>query len=258
MSGSSPPSQSGGVSVGPAPSSKGRLTVDLDALAANYRTLRQRSAPAETGAVVKCDAYGLGLAPVANALRDAGCRTFFVAQAEEGAKLRACLAPDQPDVAIYVFSGCMKDEENLFRSNALRPVLNSLTQIERWAAFVRSRPDAPAAAIHVDTGMNRLGLSAEEFAGLRSDAGVIEALKADLVMSHLANGAEPANPMNRRQAERFAEVAAALPGVRASLANSAGVLLGEAYRFDLTRPGIAIYGGGPFGDPHPDLRCVAT
>ncbi len=226
------------------------LTVDLGALAANYAAVRSLAGGAEVAAVVKADGYGLGAGPVARALWAAGARSFFVARPSEGAALRGELGGERP-ATVYVLDGCPPGAAARLEAAELTPVLNSLPQVEAWAAHARSAGRPLAAAIHVDTGMNRLGLRVEEAAALvASDR--LRGLDINLVMSHLACAETPDHPLNALQAHRFAAARALFPDARASLANSAGVRLGEAFRFDLVRPGIALYGGGP------GMRPVAT
>ncbi|MEQ8404305.1 MAG: alanine racemase [Oceanicaulis sp.] len=210
-----------------------RLVIDLDALARNYQSLAGRAAGAETAAVVKAQAYGLGAAQVARRLVREGCRSFFVATPEEGADLRRALGGGEAD--IWVFNGYRAEMRGLFADHRLGAVLNCDADLD--AAL-----DAPAGpvALHVDTGMNRLGLGAERAAGLTADQR--DALDLRLVMSHLACAEEPEAAMNAQQRGAFEELAAKFSGVRRSLANTGGVLLGEAYHFDLTRPGIGLYG----------------
>ena len=217
-----------------------RLTVDLDALRANYRFIAD-GAP-HAGAVVKADGYGLGAERVALALWQAGCEDFFVATLQEGIRLRQTVS----DARIYVFSGPMDDADAAAMvANALTPVLNDVEQVRRWLPFAH----VPV-AVHVDTGMNRLGLPADEI-----DAEMFKPLKVAVLLSHLANADEPSHPMNERQMRRFAELAATFPNAKTSLGNSGGVLLGAPS--DLARPGIALYGGNPFaGDWNPMHRVA--
>ncbi len=232
-----------------------RLTIDLDAVANNWRFFQSHAAAAETGAVVKADAYGLGAAQVARKLAAAGCRTFFVANAEEGAEVRAAVGAE---VAIYVLDGILPGEQPLFRAHALRPVLNTDWQIDLW---IHARASGPAstAALHVDTGIHRLGLTS---AAMLSDADRVRAAGVDLVMSHLACAATPDHPLNAEQLARFRSIAdaavAALPGVRLSLSNSGGVLLGAPFHFDLVRPGIGLYGGQPHDHGRAAIAAAVT
>ena len=227
------------------------LEIDLGAIAANWRSLADRAAPAHCAAVVKADAYGLGAAPVARALAAAGCRLFFVATLDEGIALRRALGP-APEIA--VLNGPFPGTEAEFIEHALIPVLNEPGQIDKWQEVrTASVPAAMAgethavrrrlmAMLHLDTGMARLGLSGREFAGLVDDPPAI-AWRA--VISHLACADTPEHPLNERQHAVFAAAAARLPGVPASLAASFGLFLGPQYRFDLVRPGAALYGVSP-------------
>ncbi|MGH6826369.1 alanine racemase [Methyloceanibacter sp.] len=215
------------------------LTIDLDSLIANYRSLRRLSTPAECAAVVKADAYGLGMAAVAPALAHAGCKTFFVATLGEAAELRALLA----DATIYVLAGLQEGTASVHRELGLRPVLNSADEIEEWAAFSKAARAKLPAAIHIDSGMNRLGLSAAEVEVVAGAKKSWNAFELTLVMSHLACSDEPEHAKNTVQRKTFDALRAKLPKASASLANSAGILLGAAYHYDLVRPGIALYGG---------------
>jgi alanine racemase len=214
-----------------------RLTIDLGALAENWRTLAGLAPAAETGAVVKADAYGIGIEPAVQALAAAGCRTFFVATAAEGETIR----PLEPSAPIYVLDGLVPGGTARLAAADLRPVLGSPDEITEWAAARRAGLKTQA-AVQIDTGMNRQGLSPDEARALAADRGLVEALRPALLMSHLACADEPEHEMNRRQLAAFSELAALFPGVPRSLANSAGVMLGADYHFDLTRPGIALYG----------------
>jgi alanine racemase len=215
----------------------GRLTIDLAALRANWRALAKRSGSASTGAVVKADAYGLGIEPVVRALAAEGCDTFFVALIEEGLRARSVA----PDAAVYVLNGPFPGTAPLYAAGNLRPILGSMAEVEEWASF--QQPGKPPAAIHVDTGMNRLGVTLAEARILAGRTDLLRAIRPSLVMSHLACSDDPDNRTNPAQLERFREVGSLFPGVAASLANSGGILMGRDYAFDLTRPGIALYGG---------------
>ena len=223
------------------PSETAILTIDLDALAANYRRLRDLAPSAECAAVVKADAYGLGMAQAAPALARAGCRTFFVATLGEATALRALL----PDAIIYVFSGLMPGTAELYRAADLRPVLNSAEEIKEWASFCASRGEPLPCAVHIDTGMNRLGLSADEVDQVANARDLWHAMTLSLVMSHLACADEPDHPKSETQRKMFDRLRARLPRALASLANSAGILLGPDFAYDVVRPGIALYGGHP-------------
>jgi len=189
--------------------------------------------------VVKANAYGLGMAAVAPALARAGCKTFFVATFSEAEELRGLLA----GATIYVLAGLQQDTASAYRRLDLRPVLNSADEIEEWAAFSKSAHARLPAAIHIDSGMNRLGLSAAEVEAVAGAKNSWNAFELALVMSHLACSDEPEHAKNEAQKKTFDALRAKLPKAAASLANSAGILLGRAYHYDLVRPGIALYGG---------------
>jgi alanine racemase len=220
----------------------GILTIDLDALAANWRALARLSR-GETGAVVKANGYGCGAAEVAARLAREGARHFFVATAEEGAGLRKALGPGP---AINVFSGHMASDTTLIRDHALTPMLNSSEQAARHRAAL---PDAPY-GVQLDTGMNRLGMEAPDWATTRAD---LEAGPLTLVMSHLACADDPAHPMNAAQLAAFTAMTAGVTAPR-SLSATGGILLGPAYHFDMTRPGVGLYGGLPFAEAEPVVR----
>ncbi|MFG1211289.1 alanine racemase [Xanthobacter flavus] len=214
------------------------LTIDLSAVADNWRTLAALSAPAECAAVVKANAYGLGIDRVAPALWKAGARTFFVAHFKEALKLRGLL----PEAVIYVLNGLLPETAADHVAANLRPVLGSVPEITEWSDFCRAQGADLPTAIHVDTGMNRLGLSVDEavqLAGTRKMLG----FTPSLVMSHLACADTPGHALTARQRAVFADVIRRFRGVPGSLANSAGTLLGRDFRFELVRPGIFLYGG---------------
>jgi alanine racemase len=219
-----------------------RLTIDLDALAANHALLRREARGAEVAPVVKADAYGLGMAPVARRLAAEGARAFFVARLGEGEALRRTLGDG---AVIYVLDGCPPGATGRLAAAGLTPVLNSVDQVRDWGG----RP----AALHVDTGLNRLGVSPEEARALAASD-----LAVRLLISHLSCADAPEHPMNAAQRAAFAALRPEFPRARASLANSGGLFLGEAYRFDLVRPGITLYGGGPRDAHDPRIRPVVT
>ena len=225
-----------------------RLTVDLDAVAHNAAACA-RASGSTVAPVVKADAYGLGAAAVARRLWVEGARTFFVARLEEGVGTREAI----PQAEVYVLDGCTEGSAGALVEHRLKPVLNSLDQVARW-----SQAGGGFAGLHIDTGMNRLGLRVEEAQALAASPDRLRHVDLDLVMSHLACAGEPEHSMNAAQRDRFAAVAALFPGVRRSLANSGGCFLGESYGFDLVRPGIALYGGGPCGIPDARLKPVVT
>ncbi|MEO1785527.1 MAG: alanine racemase [Pseudomonadota bacterium] len=210
--------------------------VHLGNIQANWRALDTVFPAAETGAVVKANSYGLGASEVTAALAAVGCKTFFVAYGEEGYDVRIAAGND---AAIYAFNGLSAGSEVNWGPDAVRPVLNSAEDAGRWLA--EAGADAQF-GLMIDTGMNRLGVRIDQIGALLQSLGDRQPA---LVMSHLACADEPGSPDNERQLDSFLTVAAAFPGVPASLANSAGHGLGPAYGLDLTRPGLALYGGGP-------------
>jgi alanine racemase len=227
------------------------VTVDLLALQYNYHLLmeqaRLQSPATKTGAAIKGEAYGLGMEPCAKALWSAGCRSFFVARPFEGAQLRAIL----PEALIFVLDGLYPGQADYYLSHRLIPALISFNEAKDWAANGKGKP----CAVHVDTGINRLGLTADEYAGV---VAMKDQLNIVLVMSHLACSDEPAHPLNVKQRDLFSKYRAMLPDVPASFANSSGVYLGEGYLYELSRPGVALYGGNPLpGHPNP-MRAVVT
>lgn len=219
--------------------STGRLTIDLDAVVANWRALDEMTS-AKTAAVVKANGYGLGAANVAKALFRAGVRQFFVAVAEEAAPIRAELG-DKPEIS--VFSGHMKGDTDLIRELRLTPMLNSVEQMTQHFETLPGHPFG----IQLDTGMNRLGMEPQEWAAV---AELVLAQNPTLVMSHLACADEPDHPMNPHQLDVFKQLTDGITVPR-SLAATGGILLGPEYHFDLTRPGIGLYGGLPFADATP-------
>jgi alanine racemase len=222
----------------------GRLTIDLDAVAANWRALAAMARPGTaTGAVVKADGYGLGAGPVAARLSREGARDFFVAVAEEGAAVRAAVGPGP---RVFVMAGHMAGDAGLLAGAGLVPVLNSPGQFARHRAALPGH----AFALHLDTGLNRLGIEPEDWA-----AGRDEMLAAGpvLLVSHLACADEPGHPANAAQLSLFRRMTDGT-GVPRSLAATGGILLGRDYHFDLTRPGVGLYGAAPFTTGRPALR----
>jgi alanine racemase len=232
------------------------LTIDLAALADNWRLLARRAAPGQCAAVIKADGYGLGLEFVAPALYAAGCRTFFVAQLGEGRRARALLP--QADARIYVLNGLEANADPLADYAALRlaPTLGSAEELARWAAFARRQSEPPAAALHLDTGMNRLGFASLD--ALRAAIGAAGASGVDLLMSHFVSSEEPGDPLNDLQIARFAAARGAFPALTASLANSSGMFLATRPLFDLARPGYALYGGNPTPGKTNPMKPVVT
>ncbi|HEY7773585.1 MAG TPA: alanine racemase [Marinagarivorans sp.] len=247
-------------------SSRLSVTIDLAAIADNWRYLQNElGAGRECGAVVKANAYGLGLAPVARQLADAGCRTFFVANVSEGIALRDSLAAF-PDSLIYVLQGALAGDEPDFLASQLRPVLISAPMVRRWAAFAADKPTA-SCAVKVNTGMNRLGVEPAELTQLLAELSPTSAAvhpnresrhnaapcfwreQVTMLVSHLACADMPEHALNSAQwlsfSQLLAEVRAVNPAIKGSFANSSGIFLGQAYGFDVARPGAALYGINP-------------
>jgi alanine racemase len=217
----------------------GTLTIDLNAVVANWRALDAMSV-AETAAVVKADAYGLGVAEVSRALARAGVRQFFVAVAQEGVAVRKALGPGP---TVSVFSGHMDGDTALIRDFSLTPMINSIDQLVRHA---EAMPDAPF-GIQLDTGMNRLGMEIEEW-GVVQDVAL--PLGPKLIMSHLSCADTPDHPMNAQQLGTFRRMTQGID-IPLSLAATGGILLGETYHFDVTRAGVGLFGGLPFVEAQP-------
>ncbi len=218
----------------------GRLTIDVDAIAANWRSLKGRLAlGAECAATVKADAYGTGLMPVSERLWAEGCRTFFTALPTEALALRGAL----PDATIYVLDGVFPGTAQILSDAQLRPVLGSAVEVDEWAEHCAVAGVGHPAAIHVDTGIHRLGLTASEFADAMQTLAENGPFTPSLIISHLACGSDPGHPMNAQQLAKFREITGAYAHIPRSLANSAGVFLGPDFHFDLARPGISLYGG---------------
>ena len=234
------------------PETGGTLTIDLEAIEENWRALSQRLLTVECGAVVKANAYGLGLEPVTARLAAAGCKTFFVADLAEARRVRSRAA----DAAIYVLNGFAPEAGSAFIEINARPVINSLTELAEWDVFVATNAWQGGAALQIDTGMNRLGIAADEAAALAPRAQTPNH-GISLLMSHLACAEIADHPLTGSQVKLFREIAGLYRGVPASLANSAGVFLGEAAHFDLARPGAALYGLNPVpGRPNPMRNVV--
>jgi len=217
-----------------------RLTIDRAALQRNWRWLEDR-AGVPAGAAIKADGYGLGAKETLKALYEAGCRDFFVSTWAEADGLGEASV----DAGIVVLHGVGPADTEAALTSFARPVLNSIEQVARWKQIAPERP----CDVMIDTGMNRLGLRAEE-------AGALEGLAIDTLHSHLACADED-SPMNARQLQRFREIRAAVPAKRYAIANSAGICLGRDYSFDLVRPGLALYGGVPRREAEGNIRQVA-
>jgi alanine racemase len=232
----------------------GTLSIDLGAIIANWRSLRDRIAPAECAAVVKADAYGTGLERVGAALAAAGCRSFFVAVPSEALRLRGVA----PQAAIYALNGLARGQGRLYLASDLRPVLGSLDEIGEWRALCREAGVAGHAAIHVDTGMNRLGLSTADLAEVMSRGATKLGFVPALLLGHFVTSDNAGHPLNARQIQAFREARALAPEIPGSLANSSGIFLGAAARHDLARPGYALFGGNPTPDRGNPMRSVVT
>jgi alanine racemase len=228
-----------------------RAHIDLSALADNYRVLAKRAAPAECAAVVKADGYGLGAAQVAKALAAAGARRFYVAWPQEALDLRSALGPG-PEIA--VFHGFDANSMHAMIEANLHPVINTLDDLLAWTGPREPWPFA----LHLDTGMNRLGLPEVDWQ--LAAAACLDAECTHLV-SHLACPDEPAHPMNEQQRTAFLRALPFWPQAKKSFSSTAGVYLGPRYHFDEVRPGIGLYGGGPVPAdgpaPKPVLRLTA-
>ena len=241
----------------------GHLTIDLGALRDNYLALAAMAPASQTAAVVKADAYGLGADMVSQTLFDAGCRHFFVAHIDEALALRLRL-PAQ--ARIFVLNGLQPGNEASCAAMAITPVLNSLEQIAQWAAHAKTLGRKLAAAVQIDTGMCRLGLSPEEQETLTSQPQLLDGIDIAFIMSHLACADEPGHACNTAQLSAMRQATIAFPDVPVCFSNSGGIFLGREYHNHLLRPGIALYGGAPSADrPNPmkpvvrlDLAVIQT
>jgi len=230
----------------------GVLIVDLDAIIANWKKLEKTAVPAECAAVVKANAYGLGAEPVARALAAAGCKTFFVATLDEARVVRATL----PQVTIYALDGFFQNTGDAYAKFNCKPVICDLNELAEWDVFCRRTGWRGGAAIQIDTGMNRLGLTIADAQGIiprinAGDHGIT------LVMSHLVSAELLNNANNARQLSSFREIASLFSGVPASLANSSGIYLGPQFQFDVVRPGAALYGINPTPEADNPMQPVA-
>ncbi|MBL6945882.1 MAG: alanine racemase [Rhodospirillales bacterium] len=230
------------------------LTIDLSAVCANWRLLRDRvGTNTECAGVVKADGYGLGVQKVAKALFGAGCRTFFVAHLNEALDLRAVL----PAVEIHVLNGLLPGTEPELAENGLVPVLNALGDIDAWRKFCVEKNRKLPADIHIDTGMSRLGLPPSEVAVMAAEPHRLDGISVSSLMSHLACADEPEHPLNRKQLADFQTALSVFPAARHSFANSSGIFLGPDFHFDLARPGVALYGANPTpGQSNPMTQVV--
>ena len=238
--------------TGPAESEAGGiLTIDLAAIVANWRALGERAASAQCAAVVKADGYGCGLEQVAGALAKAGCETFFVANLAEARRARAAV----PKAVIYVLNGVLPGTAAAYADGNLRPVIGSNAEFDEWSAFRKASGWHGEAALHFDTGMNRLGFPHEEAAQIAGRLGRGHGIA--LVMSHFACSEEE-HPLNAIQNERFRDLSALFPGIPGSLANSSGIFLGQDVHHDLVRPGVALYGANPTPGKKNPMQTVVT
>jgi alanine racemase len=222
------------------PETGGTLTIDLAAIEANWRELAHQALTVECGAVVKANAYGMGIEPVTATLAKAGCKTFFVADIAEARRVRS----RAPEATIYILNGCSPENSTAFIEINAQPVINSMTELAEWDAFVATHNWQGGAALQVDTGMNRLGISAAEAAALAPRTQT-ESHGITLLMSHLACAEIPDHPLTAAQIKLFREIRGLYSGIPASLANSSGIYLGDPALYDLVRPGAALYGVNP-------------
>jgi len=220
-------------------SATGAITVDLGQIAANWKALAAKVAPARCAAVVKADAYGLGAERVIAALARAGCTAFFIATPDE-AEIARRIAPEAD---VYALDGLVGNSAAAFARLAVKPVLTTLDDVVAWSALCKARGEKLPAALHIDTGLNRLGLPVRDVRRLAAEPTMMAGIAFDLVMSHLASADNPRDPKNRDQLLAFETLSALFPGVPRSLAASDGLMLGPAFHFDLVRPGYALYGG---------------
>ncbi len=220
----------------------GHLTINLKALADNYKLLDNRSSSSvETGAAVKASAYGTGITEAAPALYEAGCRTFFVATLGEAAALHDLI----PEATIAVLNGFDPSLKTDYKAGNFIPVLNALKDIEEYAAYSKSEGMKMPAFLHFDTGMNRLGLQKNETEKLIQNKGILDTFEIKGIMSHFVASDEKGHPLNDQQFKTFKAITQNFQGVTASLCNSSGIFRSKEYHFDLTRPGVALYGANP-------------
>ena len=232
----------------PADISPAVLEIDLAAVVANWRLLSAQHPSGPVAGVVKADAYGLGARKIAPALQDAGCRHFFTARLEEALTLRPLL----PGAMLAVLDDLIVGTERIYREHGIVPVLGSLEEIACWRAESHRTGASLEAILHIDTGMARLGLMEKEVLALATEPSLLEGIAVRYVMTHLVSAEQPDDPLNERQRQRFAFLAARLPPAPRSLANSSGIFLGPRFASDLARPGAALYGVNPTpGRPNP-------
>ena len=238
-----------------------QLHIDLHAITDNYRLLdRQTGADTRTAAAVKADGYGLGMTAISKALYQAGCRMFFTAQLAEAVTLRSALTRQGYDGAnIAVLEGFDQPDLPDYSAHQLTPVINHSQQAEMLAAYQRQTQAALPAILHIDTGMNRLGYGKDTRSLLADKDSGLQEIELQLVMSHLACSDDPSDDYNRYQLEQFTQLIQPFAHIPKSLCNSGGIFLPSDYHFQLTRPGIALYGSMPDpATPDSPLRPVLS
>ncbi|MDR0254009.1 MAG: alanine racemase [Brucellaceae bacterium] len=218
----------------------GILTIDLAALRANYKIIADKISPTKAAAVVKADAYGLGIDKVAPQFYAAGCRDFFVAHLSEALKLQPHIGKD---ATIYILNGLQPQTEEVCAAHNIVPVLNSLEQLRNWTALAKAQNCTLPALLQIDTGMSRLGLSEQELQALVADLSLLDGADIKFIISHLASGDNMQSPQNKAQLERMQAALKFLPKHAVAFSNSGGTFMDNSYHYDLARPGIALYGG---------------
>jgi alanine racemase len=231
---------------------KATLNVDLRAVVNNWRFLKNLHNGEQTAAVVKANAYGLGAYQVSIALANEGCERFFVATLSEALELRSEL----PNLKIYVFQGVLKGEESEYIGRNIHPVINTISALKSWFKCQSENPNALPAAIHIDSGMNRLGLNLSDLKG--ETLQMTKALKADLLMTHYASASDLDSQQNAMQLAIMEQATKLLPHLTTCYANSAAHFLPTQYHGEVTRPGCALYGINPLDNAHDMMQPVAT
>jgi len=221
--------------------SEATLSINLSSIEHNYNILKSIANGAICSAVVKANAYGLGVEQVSKRLVQAGCNNFFVAHLNEGIELREIIGDNHN---IYILHGLKRNQQAAFHKHNLIPVLNFMEQIKLWNDYARELSTNLPAIIHIDTGMNRLGLNIADAEDLARNKSLLSHIDTKFIMSHLACASEPNDQMNAEQLEKFDSVRKLFPDIPATLSNSAGILLNDDYHFEMVRPGISLYGGG--------------
>ncbi len=229
------------------------LQISLTNLAGNYNLIRKKT-KAEVAGVIKADGYGIGIKFAFETLWREGCRRFFVATPEEAATVRSL----QSSAEIFVLGGLYHDAGEYYTAHNITPVLGSLEEIARWTAFAKKQNRNLPAAIHFDTGINRLGLGADETKKLIADKSLLDAIDLKLIMSHFACSDEKDHEMNARQAQAFAQIAADFPGTPKSLCNSSGIFRNTDWHYDVLRPGFCLYGGNPTPETKNPMQQVVS